>query len=164
MGILDIVVSEMTQFKVERMKITLLVLEFFFVNAQCGTIQFFEGNSASQDLVCTLQWNNGYKEWNFKSKSNGCQNDEARSAVILYAKEGDILTLYDNPDGKKNDDWVRLKVKEDINEALVIPTFETTPPRTPKTYTGRNGGKVTVSYTRKNGLDGKVSRFEAETD
>lgn len=69
--------------------------------------------------MCTLQWNNGYKVWNFKSRSNGCQNDEARSAVILYAKEGDYLALYDNPDGKKDDDWVRLKVRT-INFTLMI--------------------------------------------
>ena len=73
-------------------------------------------------------------------------NDEARSVLVQNAKAGDVLRVYDNPDGKTNDDWATIRIKKDI-KYLVIGTFEQT----------FENELYQIVFKRKNGLDGKIS-------
>ena len=111
------------------------------------SFDFYEGNNASQNLVCSLEAKNS-RAINFKNHSQ-CDNDEARSIVLYSLNAGHKLTVYDNPDGKKNDDWTEIIVKRDIKRK-VINTFQ-------RSF---EDSDVRVIYHKDNGLDGKVSRAE----
>ena len=68
-----------------------------------------EGNWGSQDHVCTIYWDSD-KSVNFKKDRISCENDEARSGFLEGAVWGTTITLYDHPDGKRNDDYTVIKV------------------------------------------------------
>lgn len=110
----------------------------------------YEGNDASQNLVCTL--NIGQQASVAFQGHQECDNDEARSAVLFDARAGTVIRLYDSPRGLREDDWVELVVERDISEARVG-TFERS--------AQWNG--VRATYHRNNGLDGKVSLVEIDT-
>ena len=46
---------------------------------------------------------------NFKD-SDQCDNDEVRSGILIVAEYGTVITLYDSPDGSKDDDYTVIKV------------------------------------------------------
>lgn len=74
-------------------------------------ITWFEGNDGSQNVVRRDLFSNSnsyYIASNLKRESG--QNDEIRSVVLEYVPKGTKLTVYDNPDGKTNDDWATLGV------------------------------------------------------
>jgi hypothetical protein len=89
---------------------------------------------------------------NFKKKQNRCENDEAKSMVLTgFFKKGTRIFLYDNPDGKRSDDWFEIEFKDDmVNVRYVIPSFELS-------FKDRF---IWATYHKKNGLNGKVSRME----
>ncbi len=109
-----------------------------------GQIVLKEGNGCSQDIVNTYDDTPGQ---NLKVKPN----DEARSAQLLAVRVGAIITVYDSPDGKLNDDFCVIRVKKSFNDYCVR-TFE-------QSY---GDEYVSVSYASKNGLDGKVSRIRID--
>jgi hypothetical protein len=111
-------------------------------------IEFYEGNYATEDLVCRIELpNNTHVRVNFKNDKLSCENDEARSAVLLDVPRGRIIRLYDSPSGKRNDDWVEIRTQVDIQRA-VINTFESNDSGVPG---------IDITYHKKNELDGKVS-------
>src|ERR1700744_3864831 len=125
-------------------------LAFAGVTTQGGII-FYEGNNATQDIVCGVPGrvsieanikNNGFK---------GCENDEARSARIVNLPAGTRISVYDSPSGSKDDDYTTIVLRRNITN-LIIPSFETT-----NTNADRE-----ITYRRKNGLDGKISRIVIE--
>ena len=81
-----------------------------------------------------------------------CPNDEARSISICYAIKGTKITVFDNPDLKKNDDWTTIEVEETLNRCYTIGTFEKT----------QRVGDLSVKYRYMSNLDGKVSSFAFE--
>jgi hypothetical protein len=117
--------------------------------AMAGKIRFFEGNNGGQDNVGTVSADEA-ASINFKDKGNGLTNDEARSVRIWYATPGTVITVYDDPGGKENDDWARITVYGDGD--FTIGTFE-------KSVRTDN---YVVEYHHKNGLDGKVSHVKVE--
>eukprot|EP01083_Nonionella_stella_P204926 746695_1 len=132
--------------------ITLHILAILFlineihVDAQ---VILYEGDGASQSIVCTLWLYN--REINFKSSNNyGCDNDETRSLKIMSAKAGTKITLWDNPDGKTDDDFYVIDVLKDITSPQTVEHYETNM----DTYYIRG------RYYRDNGLNGKVSRIK----
>ena len=106
-----------------------------------GRIVFYEGNGASQDVVHTVDDSPGQ---NFKPK----HNDEARSVKLLDVRPGCVIGVYDHTDASTNDDFCIIVVKSRVAE-YTVETFE-------RSYENET---VRVSYARKNGLDGKVSRI-----
>ena len=112
------------------------------------TILLYEGNGATQDIVCVFPatHSTSTKKVNFKKSSN-CDNDEARSAELSQVPAGTKITVYDSPDMKTNDDYTVITVLNDIFDSVIIYSFE-------RTYSDYH---VRVSYHRVNGLDGKVS-------
>ena len=74
------------------------------------TIELYEGNDASQDLVCYITGSVSYnlKEW------DNCDNDEARSMVMYDVPAGSTIKLYDSPDADESDDWVQITVLKRI--------------------------------------------------
>merc|ERR1712110_1278537 len=110
------------------------------------------------DLVCTLNWT-GDMDINFKD-SDQCDNDEVRSGILIVAEYGTVITLYDSPDGSKDDDYTVIKVKTSASDfgtnGLRIDSFEQS-----QTYSLGNG-TVEMTYHSDNGLDGKISRVEIQ--
>jgi hypothetical protein len=106
-----------------------------------GQIVFYEGNGGSQDIVQSVDDSPGQ---DFKPRAN----DEARSVKLLDVRPGCVISVFDSPDGKTNDDFCIIQVKRGAPEYTVA-TFE-------RSYEDEY---VLVSYARKNGLDGKVSRI-----
>ncbi|MCX5998735.1 MAG: hypothetical protein NTU41_03875 [Chloroflexi bacterium] len=108
-----------------------------------GQFVLYEGNDATQDVVCTLSADTD-DYWHFKNHSGW--NDEARSVKLKDVQAFTILTVYDDPEGGDGDDWTQIKVKEYCYER-VIGTFETS----------FEDSQVKVTYHSVNGLDGKIS-------
>jgi len=109
-------------------------------------IVFYEGNGASQNIVCTLSHSHG-ESLNFK-KSGDCDNDEARSVKLIEVPAGSEIKVYDNPDGSTGDDYTVIKVLSDIAGSYIVHSFESS----------YSDSYVTVQFHSHNGLDGKVSR------
>jgi len=109
-------------------------------------IVFYEGNGASQNIVCTLSHPHG-ESLNFK-KSGDCDNDEARSVKLIEVPADSEIKVYDNPDGSTGDDYTVIKVRSDITGGYIVHSFE-------RSY---SDSYVAVQFHRHNGLDGKVSR------
>ena len=120
-----------------------------FASSGFGPIAtLYEGNSGQQNIVCTIRLS-GAQQINFKSDSLGCDNDEARSLILYDVPAGQVLRLFDDPGGSRDDDWTEIQVKRALNE-YVVGSFEL----------DQNNADVRVSYFRNNGLDGKVSWLE----
>lgn len=106
-----------------------------------GQIVFYEGNGGSQDICQTIDDGAG-------QDLRAEPNDEARSVKLLNVRQGCILSVFDHPGGNTNDDFCVITVKRSSPE-YTVGTFE-------RSYEDEY---VHVSYARKNGLDGKVSRI-----
>ena len=106
-----------------------------------GQIVFYEGNGGSQDIVQTVDDTAGQ---DFRPT----QNDEARSAKLLNVRVGCVISVFDHPRGNRTDDFCVIQVKQSSPE-YTVGTFE-------RSY---EDAYALVSYGRKNGLDGKVSRI-----
>jgi len=109
-------------------------------------IVFYEGNGASQNIVCTLSQSHG-ESLNFKN-SGECDNDEARSVKLIEVPADSEIKVYDNPNGSTGDDYTVIKVLSDIVGGYIVHSFE-------RSY---SDSFVTVQFHNHNGLDGKVSR------
>ena len=118
-----------------------------------GGIIAYEGNNATQDVVCAfstaLRRNINMK--GSDSERHGCENDEMRSIVLDRIKAGQRITFFDSPDGDENDDYAVLDILKDTRSA-VIPTFE-------KSVLNEN---YRLTFHKKNGLDGKISYIKIE--
>jgi hypothetical protein len=118
-------------------------------------IDFFEGNWATQNLVCSVLLDGfifrsgAEKHLNFKDEHVPCDNDEARSLVLRDVPAGITFRLYDHPDGHTSDDWVEITTRRFVSRKE-IGTFQSS----------FSDADVTIIFYRHNGLDGKVSRFE----
>jgi hypothetical protein len=113
-------------------------------------VTFWEGNDGSQDgwpLSTELGQN-----YDLKNSGSPVPNDEARSCTIVDAEAGTVINVYDSPSASRDDDWAQIKVNSKITSPVVVNTFEDS-----TTY---GSGAVTVTYTKDNGLDGKVSYIE----
>jgi hypothetical protein len=105
-----------------------------------GHIVLYEGNGGSQDIVRTYT----YTDTGLATKVR--PNDEARSLKLLNVRAGAVITVYDDKKGSTRDDFCVIRVKKTSPE-YTVGTFE-------RSYEDEY---VTVSFGRKNGLDGKVS-------
>ncbi len=108
-----------------------------------GHIVLYEGNGGSQDIVATFE--------DAPEQNARVPNDEARSCKLLNVRAGAIITVYDSPDGSLRDDFCVIRVIRSDAE-YTVGTFE-------RSYDDES---VSVSYARKNGLDGKVSRIRID--
>ncbi|VVP55412.1 hypothetical protein PS862_05683 [Pseudomonas fluorescens] len=118
-----------------------------------GGYYFYEDNNANtdQDTVCVLP---AGQDYNIKLASHGCENDEARSLVLRGIAKGSRLTVFDSPEGNRQDDYSIIDVKRDIglNERIVVGSFEKT----------QDTGDYSIRHFNNNGLDGKISRIHVE--
>lgn len=117
-----------------------------------ATITWFEGDNGTQNVVRqdSFETTQEYKiESNLKNHRG--QNDEIRSAVLEHVPINTRIWIYDNPDGKTNDDWAVLTVKK-YKKRIQINHFEQTV----------DNADYRLEYSRKNGLNGKISRIKVE--
>jgi hypothetical protein len=82
------------------------------------------------------------------TRDGRCRNDEARAVELIDVPAGYVMRFSDSPQGKANDDWVEIIVKQDIF-SRVIDTLE-------RSYEDE---ALKVIYHRDNGLDGKSSQM-----
>ena len=110
-------------------------------------IDLYEGNDASQNLICGLPASVGHS-LDFTQHA-ACDNDEARSMVLWNVPAGRTIRLFDSPTGDTQDDWTQIDVLKSVSNYRIA-SFE---------QDVRND-TVRVTHFRNNGLDGKVSRVE----
>jgi len=113
-------------------------------------VDLYEGNNASQNLVCSLNLTQGLSV--DLVTNTVCNSDEARSLVVHDLEVGTILRLYDNRRANREDDWVEIQPLVRLDRE-VIGSLETS----------YSNGRVRVTYFRNNSLDGKVSRLEVRS-
>ncbi len=118
-----------------------------------GEFTFYDGNGAGKKMLGSLSDSPGQK-YNLKKKKPPFTNDEARSVVLHNVRAGAVLTVYDSPDGKKQDDWTRIEVKKQVL-SYEIKSFDGQPMEDDVV-------KVNPHPDNNNGLDGKVSRIEID--
>lgn len=109
-----------------------------------GIVTLYEGNSARGDVVHRTsdrpgQW---FRPW---------ENDEARSMVLEHVRAGAVITVYDDSDGGRHDDYAQITVRKSM-DYLVIDTFEA----------DASNEYVEVDYKPRDNLDGKVSRVQID--
>lgn len=114
------------------------------------TVDLYEGEKASQNLLCSISLENN-KKTVFPSHPE-CDNDEARSAVLYDIPKGQVIRFYDHSKGRRSDDWVEIYAKEElVNDTLN--SFEES----------FDNASMRQLYFRTNGLNGKVSRIVASS-
>lgn len=109
-----------------------------------ASVVFYEGNSATQNVVCTVNLATT-RAFNF---SGDCDNDEARSAKVLKAKAGSSFMVYGNKNMNENQGYARVDFISDITTPVVIGSFE-------RSYDA--GAYRVIRGGPSNTLDGKVS-------
>lgn len=119
-----------------------------------GGIYFYEDTNANkaQDAVCVIPTALG----KVNLKANGCENDEAKSLTLSGVKKGTRITLSDDADGSRDDDYMVIDVKRDIGikEHVLVPSFES----------DYDNSAYRAIFVRKNGLNGKMSRIVIDRD
>lgn len=82
-----------------------------------GYMVFFEGNNASQDNLGSYT-DRPNQEYNLKKTGSPItpHNDEVRSVKFYNVRVGTVLRVYDDPNGKDNDDWAQVVVKKQVAE------------------------------------------------
>ncbi|HEX8593535.1 MAG TPA: hypothetical protein VF682_09680 [Pseudomonas sp.] len=117
-------------------------------NFDDGAIAMYEGNNATQNLICTVPFNSAHS-FGMKSKRYGCNNDEIRSAKIVKAKAGTSFIVRGHPNGNDSEGKAVVTIKRDIHLPVVINSFD-------KNF---EDADLKVVKTGK-GLDGKISHGE----
>ena len=125
--------------------------------ADDASVDFFNrnGGGRSGDPFAACRLEKKTQTYNLKERAvRNCKNDTVRSMELLgNFPKGFKVILHDSPDGRNSDDWTIVVVKRDLVRARVlVGTFEN----------DFENQDVKVSYHRKNGLDGKVSRIRTE--
>ncbi|MCD6049737.1 MAG: hypothetical protein K0Q55_1140 [Verrucomicrobia bacterium] len=120
------------------------------LGASAGTIDFYEGENATQTKHCTLK-DDKKQSYNLTKKGSPCPNDEVKSVVLRDVKAGTIIELYDDPKGSpKKDDYCKIVVLKSKNEYVIkhleMQSFE--------------DEHVKFTYAKDNGLNGKVSHIK----
>merc|ERR1712212_606495 len=120
---------------------------------------FYEGNYCTQNTVGSIptwNWNGDYNNA-FNIKNLNCfDNDEARSVIILPTFQGRDFIVCDHPTNCWKDDWTYVYIYKmpGGNNGIKINTFEAS----------GSDEYVFMLHSRKNGLDGKISRIGAWYD
>lgn len=113
-----------------------------FLYGGSGRLTFYEGNSATQDVVC--QTVPGVMRLNFTQI--GCTNDETRSLQLSAVPAGYALRVFDNSACSTNDDWTEIRVLQG-GQQLQVNSYESS----------FSNPLLQVTHHHVNGLDGKVS-------
>nr|VFK40047.1 MAG: 1-phosphatidylinositol phosphodiesterase [Candidatus Kentron sp. TC] len=112
-------------------------------NFEHPRLMWFEGRYCTQDSW-SMELEDGYRQ-NLK-KTSAYPNDEFSSLQLQSVPAGWEITVYDNPDGKTNDDYCRIRTKK-YSGVYNVNDFER----------DSSDSRVSVDYREDNGLKGKVS-------
>jgi len=106
---------------------------------------FYEGNNYSGDILFTIDASTN-RFINFKNYST-YDNDEARSIKFWNFSLGQVVRVFDSPNGSTNDDFTIFRFFTGVDTTEQAPTFE------------RNfsSSDFTQVYLYGGNLDGKVS-------
>ncbi|MCB1037103.1 MAG: phospholipase D family protein, partial [Acidobacteria bacterium] len=113
-------------------------------------LELYEGNGATQDLVCPIAAIRGASKAVRFADTRFCDNDETRSLLLHDVFAGQVFRFYDDSrQGFQDDDWTEILVKRNVARKI-IPTYEAS----------FEDADVRVIYHRDDNLDGKVSSME----
>ncbi len=119
------------------------------------TVIFYEGNNATQDILCYEEFSGATLDLNFVDDENTCINDEARSMELFNFTENTFIRIYNDKNKDQDQAWYEMRIYEDISQR-VIGTFED--------HILENGLLAVYHQSSSgiipDGLDGKVSRVE----
>lgn len=113
-----------------------------------SSIEFYNGDNGTGRLENILD-ERYTRSLNLKNERDW-NNDEIRSLRLKSVAPGTIIRLYDNPDMKRNDDWIEIRVKKSGND-IVVGDLE---------KSNYHNSHYTAEFHRVNGLNGKVSAIE----
>ncbi|WP_082333921.1 PI-PLC domain-containing protein [Pseudomonas syringae] len=113
-----------------------------------ASIVFYEGNGATQNIVCTVPFNVD-RQFKMGSGNNnyGCDNDEIRSAKILKAGKGSMFSVTGRPDGGFGQGRTGVTFKRAILLPITISSFD-------RSY---ENADVKVEVSNGGDLDGSIS-------
>ena len=114
----------------------------------CPTIIFYENNNGGGDEVCEIVLPQAPSFINFRNDNLSCENDEARSAKLLNMKAGIVMMVFDDANGRQNDDYTKIEILQDFTQKT-LNSFE-------RSF---SDSFISVTHIHDNGLDGKVSSF-----
>lgn len=80
-------------------------------------VRLFEKGDTAGDVVCTLPITSApfVENINLKKDSYDCSNDEAVSISFSNIPAGSIISLYDDPNCKQGDDWVKFTFFSEVS-------------------------------------------------
>ena len=110
----------------------------------------FDRVNCNGNNFCNIDLTNSVGHLNFKNYAP-CDNDVAKSGRFMNMKAGMFMRIYDNPDGKIDDDYIVIEIHQDF-AMKQLNTFEPSP-------SVISDADWTVTYFEDDGLNGKVSSF-----
>lgn len=128
--------------------IFLTILSLFSASA-FADIEFYNKSDGSGRLEGRLP-DSATTSMNLK-KEKKWNNDEIKSVRLKSVTRGTIIQLFDDPDAKKNDDWVEIYVKKSGAD-IVIGNLER----------NHEDSYYKQTFHKKNGLNGKVSHIKVD--
>jgi len=117
------------------------------------TIEFFEDRNFGGD-ECSFE----HSTKGLSLIENVCTEDNGESLIINNISAGKVIRLFDNSDGKTDDDWLEIEITADANQ-ITIPTLEPNinPSNRPLFENGNEVGRIT--YHIDNNLNDRVSSY-----
>ena len=96
------------------------------VAKDAGSIELFASDTAGTEFLCKFEY---LKDEDFDREDLRerfyCENDEARSMRICNARQGDVITVFDDPYFAKDDDFLTIHVLTDmLDNCVSISNFE----------------------------------------
>ncbi len=113
-------------------------------------VEIYDGDDTARDFVCglSLARPRGIE----LAEQPECGGASERAFTLRDVAPGRVIRFFDSPDGAREDDWIEIVPKRYI-AARHFETFEESV----------DDADVTVTYFRRDGLDGDVSHMEVAT-
>lgn len=111
-----------------------------------GGFVFYSANRVEGDVVCGIGAGRMHRVGRGEM---GCENDEARSVLLVSVNPETRLEVYDSPFGETDDDYSILTTKSEPVSRHEVWSFAE----------NRDNNWITLNYHSHNGLDGKISLF-----
>ena len=83
----------------------------------------YDSRNGHGRTLCTLPLSNTQRLDKSAFTGAGCENDEAMSAEICYAKNRTNIRFYDDPGFEDDDDWYSIDVEKDLSKCVKVWSF-----------------------------------------
>lgn len=110
-------------------------------------VEIFEGADETRDFVCGLALDSDRRI--DLTAAHECGGASEQAFTLRDVPAGQVIRFFDSPDGSRDDDWIEIVPKRHI----AVRRFESFEQNI-------DDAEVTVTYFRRDGLDGEVSFME----